>query len=70
MNGDNGDLEALFGVAIVTPGEKTDQEMADYVAAVAARTTNKLPAADPSSRIDVATSDEATLEEVESLLEL
>lgn len=69
VNGDTGDLEAVFfGIAIVTPGEKTDQEMADYVAAVAARTTNKMPAADPSARIDVATSDEATLDEVESLI--
>jgi hypothetical protein len=69
VNGDNGDLEAFFfGVAIVTPGEKTDQEMENYVATVAERTTNKMPAADPSSRIDVATSDEQTLDEVESLL--
>jgi hypothetical protein len=55
-------------VAIVTPGEKTDQEMENYVATVAERTTNKMPPADPSSRIDVATSDEETIDEVDSLL--
>lgn len=69
VNGDTGDLEAFFfGVAIVTPGEKTDQEMENYVATVAERTTNKMPPADPSSRIDVATSDEETIDEVDSLL--
>ena len=68
--GDTGDLEAvLFGIALVTPGEKTDAELNAYVAQVAQRTTNRMPASDPSARIDVASSDEDVLDEVESLLQ-
>jgi hypothetical protein len=70
VNGDTGDLEAVFwGIAIVTPGEKTDQEMQGYVVAVAERTMNRLPSADPSARIEVALGEEEVLDEVESLLE-
>ena len=70
VDGDTGDLEAVFwGIAVVPPGEKTDQEMHGYVATVAERTVNRLPGADPSERIDVATGDEEVLDEVESLLE-
>ena len=39
VDGHTGDLEAVFwGIAVVTPGEKTDQEMHGYVATVAERT--------------------------------
>ena len=49
MNGDNGDLEAVFmAIALVTPGEKTDQEVEGYVSTLAERTTSKIPGADPS----------------------
>ncbi len=69
VNGDNGDLEAVFfAVALVTPGEKTNQEVEGYVATLAERTTSKVPGADPSARIDVALGDEDVLDEVESLL--
>ena len=69
VNGDNGDLEAVFfAVALVTPGEKTNQEVEGYVATLAERTTSKVPGADASARIDVALGDEEVLDEVESLL--
>jgi hypothetical protein len=70
VSGGTGDLEAvLFGIAIVTPGEKTDEELRSYVAQVAERTVKRLPDADPSARVDVALSDDDVLDEVESLLE-
>ena len=59
VNGDNGDLEAVFmAIALVTPGEKTDQEVEGYVSTLAERTTSKIPGADPSARIDIALADE------------
>jgi len=54
--------------AVVTPGEKTPDEIAAYVAGLAVGNTKRLPGADPSSRIEVATSDEEVLGEVESLI--
>ena len=70
VDGDTGDLEAVYwGIAVVTPGEKTDQEMHGYVVTVAERTINRLPDADPSARIDVALGEEDVLDEVESLLQ-
>ena len=69
VNGKTGELEAwFFGVALVTPGEKTDADLSDYVATLAARSTNRVPGADPSARIDVATSDEDTIEGAERAL--
>jgi hypothetical protein len=70
VNGDTADLEAvLFGIALVTPGEKTDAEMSGYVAQMAERTMKRMPGADPSMRVDVESSDDEVLSEVESLLE-
>lgn len=69
VNGKTGDLEALFfGVAIVTPGDKTSGEMAGYVHTVAERTMNRMPGSDPSQRIEVATSDDDVLDEAEKTL--
>jgi hypothetical protein len=70
VNGDTGDLEAtLFGVAIVTPGEKTDPELDAYVAQCAERTLKRMPGSDPTQRVDVASADdEEVLDEVEQLL--
>ncbi len=69
VNGDNGDLEAVYlAIALVTPGEKTDQEVEGYVATLAKRTTSKIPGADLSARIDVALADDEVLDEVEPLL--
>ena len=56
-------------VAVVTPGEKTQDEIGAYVAGLAANNTKRLPGADPSERFDVAASDDEVLDEVESLLE-
>ena len=53
---------------IMTPGEKTDADLSDYVATLAARSTNRVPGADPSARIEVATSDEDTIDEAEKAL--
>lgn len=65
-----GDLEAVsFGIAIVTPGDKTDAELSAYVAQIVKRAVDWMPAADPSARIDVASSDDDVLGEVESLLQ-
>jgi hypothetical protein len=70
VDGSTGDLEAtFFGIAFVTPGEKTDQEMQAYVVQMAGRSMEKLPGADPSARVDVALGEEEVLDEVESLLE-
>jgi len=69
VDGDTGDLEVVqIALAIVTPGEKTPDEIAAYVAGLAVGNTKRLPGADPSSRIEVAVSDEDTLEEAESLI--
>jgi hypothetical protein len=69
VNGATGDLEAvLFGIVPVTPGEKTDEELSAYVATLAQRDTKRLPGADPSARIEVATADDEVLDEVESLI--
>lgn len=69
VNGATGDLEAvLFGIAPVAPGDKTDQELHAYVAALAQRATRRLPPADPSARIDATASDDEVLDEVESLI--
>jgi hypothetical protein len=69
VNGATGDLEAvLFGIVPVAPGDKTDQELHAYVAALAQRATKRLPAADPSARIDATASDDDVLDEVESLI--
>jgi hypothetical protein len=70
VDGDTGDLEVvLIGIAFVTPGEKTDEELSGYVASLAASNTKRLPGADPSDRIEVAAGDDEVLDEVESLLE-
>jgi len=69
VNGKTGDLEAFFfGVALVGPGDKTDEEMAAYVHTCAERTMNRMPGSDPSSRIEVATSDDDVLDEAEKTL--
>jgi hypothetical protein len=71
VDGDTADLEVVqSGVAIVMPGEKTPDEIAAYVANLAAGSTRRLPGADPSQRpdVEVADSDEDVLDEVESLL--
>jgi hypothetical protein len=71
VDGSTGDLEAMFfGFAYVTPGEKTDEEMHGFVVKVAEGVDKRLPAADPSARVEVAESDDdEVLGEVESLLE-
>jgi hypothetical protein len=69
VDGDTADLEVVqFGIAIVTPGEKTHDEIAAYVANLAAGNTKRLPGADPSERVEVEASDEEVLDEVESLI--
>ncbi|HWN38778.1 MAG TPA: hypothetical protein VNP02_09795, partial [Gammaproteobacteria bacterium] len=69
VDGQTADLEAVqIALAIVTPGEKSPDEMAGYVATLAAGNTKHLPGADPSERIEVAVSDDAVLDEVESLI--
>lgn len=69
VDGQTADLEAVqIALAIVTPGEKSPDEMAAYVATLAAGNTKHLPGADPSERIEVAVSDDAVLDEVESLI--
>lgn len=69
VDGDTADLEVVqLGIALVTPGEKSDQEIESYVATLAQNSTKRIPGADPSARIEVATSDEETLDELESLL--
>jgi hypothetical protein len=70
VDGGTGDLEVvLIGIALVTPGEKSDEEMQGYVATLARNNTKRLPGADPSERIEVAAGDEDVLDEVEALLE-
>ena len=62
VNGKTGDLEATFiAIALVTPGDKTDEDLAAYVDTLAKRTMNKMPGSDPNSRIDVAQSDDDVL---------
>jgi hypothetical protein len=69
VNGKTGDLEAtFFGVAIVTPGDKTDEQLAAYVDTLATRTMNRMPGSDPNSRIDVAQSDDDVLNEADAVL--
>jgi hypothetical protein len=69
VNGKTGDLEATFiAIALVTPGEKTDQDLAAYVDTLAARTMNKMPGSDPNSRVDVAQSDDDVLNEADAVL--
>jgi hypothetical protein len=69
VDGKTGELEAWFmGVAIVAPGDKTDADLSGYVATLAERSTNRVPGADPSARIEVATSDEDAIEEAEKAL--
>jgi hypothetical protein len=70
VNGATGDLEAVqLGIVPVTPGDKTDQELQVYVAALAERATKRMPGADPSARIEIATAtDGDLLDEVESLI--
>lgn len=69
VDGDTADLEVVqMAIAVVTPGEKTPDEISAYVATLAAGNTKRLPGADPSERIEVATSDEEVLDEVESLI--
>jgi hypothetical protein len=69
VDGDTADLEVVqIGIAIVTPGEKTRDEIGAYVATLAAGTTKRLPGADPSQRIEVAVGDDdEVLEEAEAL---
>lgn len=69
VDGDTADLEVVqIAIAIVTPGEKTPDELAAYVASLAAGNTKRLPGADRSERIEVAVSDDEVLDEVESLI--
>jgi hypothetical protein len=69
VNGKTGDLEAtFFAVAIVSPGDKSDDDLAGYVDALARRTMNRMPVSDPNSRIDVAQSDDDVLDEAEKTL--
>ena len=69
VDGDTADLEVVqIAIAIVAPGEKTPDEIGAYVASLAAGNTKRLPGADPSQRIEVATSDDEVLDEVESLI--
>jgi hypothetical protein len=68
--GGTADLEAvLMGFAAVAPGEKTDEQMQEYVAAMAGNTMKRMPGADPAERVDAAADDEEVLGEVESLLQ-
>ena len=69
VDGDTADLEVVqIAIAIVTPGEKTPDEIASYVATLAAGNTKRLPGADPSQRIEVAVSDDEVLDQAESLI--
>ena len=69
VDGDTADLEVVqIAIAVVMPGEKTPDEIASYVATLAAGNTKRLPAADPSQRVEVAVSDDEVLDEVESLI--
>jgi hypothetical protein len=69
VDGDTADLEVVqMAIALVTPGEKTPDEIAAYVATLAAGNTKRLPGADPSQAIEVAVSDDEVLDEVESLI--
>jgi hypothetical protein len=69
VDGDTADLEVVqIAIAIVTPGDKTDEEISAYVANLAAGNTKRLPGADPSARVEGATSDDEVLDEVESLI--
>jgi hypothetical protein len=69
VNGKTGDLEAtFFGVAIVTPGDKTEQDLAAYVETLATRTMKRMPGSDPNSRIDVAQSDDDVLNDADAVL--
>jgi hypothetical protein len=69
VDGDTADLEVVqIALAIVTPGEKTPDEIAAYVAGLAVGNTKRLPGADPSERIEVAVSDDEVLDEAETLI--
>jgi hypothetical protein len=69
VNGKTGDLEATFiAVALVTPGDKTEQDVASYVDTLATRTMKRMPGSDPNSRIDVAQSDDDVLNEADAAL--
>jgi hypothetical protein len=69
VNGKTGDLEATFlAIALVTPGDKTDEDLAAYVDTLAKRTMNRMPGSDPNSRIDVAQSDDDVLNEADAVL--
>jgi hypothetical protein len=69
VNGKTGDLEAtFFAVSIVTPGDKTEQDLASYVDTLAARTMKRMPGSDPNSRIDVAQSDDDVLNDADAVL--
>jgi hypothetical protein len=69
VDGETADLEVVqIGIAVVMPGEKTLDEISGYVATLAANNTNRIPAADPSQRVEVAASDEEVLDEVEALI--
>jgi len=69
VDGDTAGLEVVqIAIAIVAPGEKTPEEIAAYVATLAAGNTKRLPGADPSQRIEVAVSDDEVLDEAETLI--
>ncbi len=69
VDGNTADLEVVqIAVAVVMPGDKTQDEISAYVANLAAGNTRRLPGADPSERIELGTSDEEVLDEVESLI--
>ena len=69
VDGDTADLEVVqVGATAVGPGEKTPGELEAYMAMLAKANTRRIPAADPSARIDVAADDDQVLEDVEALL--
>jgi hypothetical protein len=69
VDGRSGELEALFFAgAVVLPGDKTDDEMREYVATLAERTANRMPSSDPSARIEAKDGDERAVEDAELLL--
>ena len=58
----------FIAIAVVTPGDKTEQDLAAYVDTLATRTINRMPGSDPNSRLDVAQSDDDVLNEADAVL--
>lgn len=69
VNGSTGELEAVFfGVALVGPGDKTDEDLDGYVTTLAEHAAKKVPEADPAARTEVAVDDSDVLDEAEAVL--